>query len=939
MVFSQRTALVCIVTILLLVGCSGSGSHLATTPITSGQDVTNSANPTPSNHIIWEMGDVTIDTEAGTATVVPLRTAEFNLNVVKFLQPPAGSTSNIGIALDLPNSNIANAYIELDLTLKHPFPATQYWGFDTRVIVFGGGSTVGKHDTSVVYPSNTELRMVNADGYTRWWNRTEFGPLGKIFGYTDGKLAPSFTPTSWGTVNGYKYFATGVSSTQVPPNPAESTRGSFSSGQVARRMKLQFPKVTSPFKFKYSIDTSYDNPTVKPPTSVSDFPPEANTPEAYQVVVTEDTTASTAFFNPDDSTFGGDLSLTVEVWDWKQGGGTVANEIDGIWLESPTLLNNQGGAVKISDTWTQSAGSSPNSVKFTGVLTNVTPNAVLNQELFVTVTSKTPTTYKPPIDNFLYPSAPLAAYQLFGTTILDHGTPPAKSITVTFPNGGETLVIGDPATITWTWTGAIVDVVIEYSTDGGATYPNSIVASTPCDGSYLWPAVPDTATSTAKVRITEAGASPQAQDESNANFTISATAEQGWNPVPGMINLAVDNPAPNQSTASPDLGVEQSTASTEGGVWMVDQEGGVADGGPKFFDYLLDWSGPGGNAYQSGFNFNFAPMGRHDVTGNTFAIFGCSANEAQMNPPVVNDPLTAIWYISYIRPDETAVAGDLYMVTWGDQGTVDPPVDDPDAEPWFRTVDVSTGMKGQDGDPLTNAGIFLMPYSHLAGAPAVADADSGDLNVGLWAYPYLTTDKIYRLGFPEYTSDLKPAPIYQAFDVSDAGKCRIAADTDTYLTFDSNIPGTATMVNMIDSMANIYCSGFQVDFVGGQFYYIGLANSQKLMTNDDTLYPAGATAVDLEMLPTITVLEGGDWSLDKNWLAVLFDDGAGGFIVRVYRIDWTVADPDPVVTIVDTTDPIPGTPIGLDVDTQTFKIHVLAKVSGAVKATVFQYKP
>jgi hypothetical protein len=935
MVFAQRTALIFVVAFLVLVGCTGNGGQAPTSPSLPDQ-FTAQMNPAADNHrMLWEYGEVTIDAETGTAKVVPMRTAEFNVNIVKFLQPPIGNAANLAVTIDMANSSIPNAYVEVDCKLSHPFPGMQYWGFDTRAIVFSGGSTTGKHDGTVKYPSSTELRMVNADGYTRWWNHDEFGPMDKIFGYTNGKMSPNYT-TNWSKVNGYKYFANGITSNQMPPNPDIATRGSFSNGNVTRRMKLQFPKVAQPFKFKYSIDTSYENPTTNPPTSVNDFPPQANTEEAYQVVVTQDPT-STAFFNPDDQTYGGDLKLSIEVWDWKQGGGTVENEIAGVWVESPTLLNNQGGVIKISDTWTVTPGSTANSIIYTGTLSNVAPTAVEDQELFVTVESSTPTTYEPPVPGFLFPDAALAAYQLFPATILDTGTPPVKSITVTYPNGGEILVIGESANITWTWTGAITNVVIEYSTDSGATYPNVIVASTPCSGTYQWNPIPDTPTTTAKVRITEAGPTPEAQDESDADFTISAQAVTGWNPVPGMIGMTVDNPAPNQSTATPDLGIQNDNAGAEG-AWMVDQQGGIAEGSPLFYDYKLDWSAPGGHAYSSRFTYNFCPMGRHDVSNNGIVIAGCSANENQMNPPVVNDPFTAIWYLSYLKADETAAAGDLHYATWGDQGTTDPPVDDPDVEPWFRTVDVSGGMPGQAGDPLANSVIFLMPYSHLAGAPAIAEDDSGNLNIGFWQYPFLTSGHIYSLPFPDYTTDELPAPIFEAFDVSDAGNCRIGADTDSYLTFDSALEGTATMVYMLDSLGNWYGTGFQIDWTAGQFYYMPLVNSLKIRVEDAEFYIDGATAVDLEMLPTITVLEGGDYTLDKNWCAVLFDDNAGNFIVRVYRVDWSAAAGEEL-SIVDTTDPLPGTPIALDVDYINFRIHVLAKVGSTFKATVFQYTP
>jgi hypothetical protein len=511
-----------------------------------------------------------------------------------------------------------------------------------------------------------------------------------------------------------------------------------------------------------------------------------------------------------------------------------------------------------------------------------------------------------------------------------------KSITVTYPNGGETLVIGESDTITWTWTGTIANVTIEYSIDGGATYPNLIIASTPCNGSYLWDPIPDTPTTQARVRITEDLPAPEAQDESDADFTIQETStEPGWNPVPGMIGKIVDNPEPNQSTVQPDLGIQNDGTGNEG-AWMCDQEGD-GDNTMMFFDYLLNWSGPGGHAYPSGFNFNFAPFGHHDVSGNGVVIHGCSANTESINPPIVNDPMTGIWYISYLLEDE-ADPGALYMVTWGDQGTVDPPSDDPDVAPWYHTADASGGLPGWQGTVLDNVLNWLMCFSNEPGAPDPLPEDLGDLNIGIWAYPYVSTDIIYRLGFPEYTTDLDP-PFYQAFDVTDPTKMRIATDTDSYITFGGDYDDLMIGVNMIDSLSHVYCSAFQLDWEAGMFGYIGLDNTIKIF-EDDPLYIEGGTAVDLEMLPTTTVLYEQDWEQGFNWLAVLYDDGAGGWVVRVYHVNWTEADLADVVQTVDTTDPIAGTPLAIDCDDINFTMHVLYEDGGgAIRATVFDYTP
>jgi len=92
------------------------------------------------------------------------------------------------------------------------------------------------------------------------------------------------------------------------------------------------------------------------------------------------------------------------------------------------------------------------------------------------------------------------------------------TVTVTAPNGGENWTANTSHNITWTSTGTIANVKIEYTTDG--TNYSSIIASTPNNGTYSW-TVPNTPSTTAKVRVSDASVSAT-NDVSNANFTISA---------------------------------------------------------------------------------------------------------------------------------------------------------------------------------------------------------------------------------------------------------------------------------------------------------------------------------------------------------------------------------------------------------------------------------
>ena len=60
------------------------------------------------------------------------------------------------------------------------------------------------------------------------------------------------------------------------------------------------------------------------------------------------------------------------------------------------------------------------------------------------------------------------------------------SFTLTAPNGTENWTVGNAYNITWTKTGSVANAKLEYSTNGGSTYPNLIIASTPAGGLELF---------------------------------------------------------------------------------------------------------------------------------------------------------------------------------------------------------------------------------------------------------------------------------------------------------------------------------------------------------------------------------------------------------------------------------------------------------------------
>jgi YD repeat-containing protein len=95
---------------------------------------------------------------------------------------------------------------------------------------------------------------------------------------------------------------------------------------------------------------------------------------------------------------------------------------------------------------------------------------------------------------------------------------PDPAITVQSPNGAESYYVGTNIDITWSTSGMVGNVKIEYSLNNGSSW-TEITASTANDGHYAWTA-PGTPSSQCLVRVSEMDGYPS--DTSDAVFTIAA---------------------------------------------------------------------------------------------------------------------------------------------------------------------------------------------------------------------------------------------------------------------------------------------------------------------------------------------------------------------------------------------------------------------------------
>lgn len=327
--------------VLVLIGCSGGGSN-AVTPDLSGDNL--SRHESSSNTMLWGTWDVLLDPVSGTAEILPLRGLELTVNVTQFLQPPSSATHLMGIDIDDLQTDWASGFVVVDVRFTHPFMGIdQYTGFDVKGVCIGDGTIQATTDPAVVWAGPDDLTLLNADGYTRWYNPTEFTSYNSLFGFTLGKLGtPSTNFTA--TLNGYKYFCDYIDADTVLAEffadpGCMNPRGFYSAGNtITRTYELQFPVAGGNpiYQFQYAVVASWDEPTVIPPTDIpDDFAISANCHEPY-VLSTFD---ESDMFYTDPGNFGGNLRMYVRVFDHQgAANGDVASQVNAIHLETPDGL-------------------------------------------------------------------------------------------------------------------------------------------------------------------------------------------------------------------------------------------------------------------------------------------------------------------------------------------------------------------------------------------------------------------------------------------------------------------------------------------------------------------------------------------------------------------------------------------------------------------------
>ncbi len=193
-----RYTVYCLLVLIIIAFCGCStinGVESPIAPVLDNSAAQQSPDVNTSPTYLWGYYDVYLNMETMSAEIVPNRNLDFTVNIVKFLDKTAS-----GLAIQFNGTHAGSGYVDVDLdvTIKHPFPnKPEYNGYDVRGIFIGDGTQTLAYDSALKYAGTGDQQMHdfnelasdphtgeigNPDGYTRWWNPTEFITPG-IFGY------------------------------------------------------------------------------------------------------------------------------------------------------------------------------------------------------------------------------------------------------------------------------------------------------------------------------------------------------------------------------------------------------------------------------------------------------------------------------------------------------------------------------------------------------------------------------------------------------------------------------------------------------------------------------------------------------------------------------------------------------------------------------------
>ena len=480
-------------------GCSGGGEN----PLIPATDNGMTSQSTPAGQSytrLWGYYDVFVDFENETVDVIPNRSIDFMVNVVKLL-----NNDPTGIQFSFNGTTPGTDYldVDLDVTIKHPLDDPGYNGYDVRGIFIGERSITLDYNIDLKYSAHgTDQILLNADGYSRWFNPSEF-PGTTIWSYVPGNYAsPGYNGSA--TLNPYKYFGEGLGATDdlwsYMTSGAPDVGCFRAESSNTRNYLIRFNNPGQGIKFSYAVtaDWSGKDPLLHP----------SNAPEAVACSVID----YSDVYYIDPSNKGGNLILNVSVFDWDAELTSVVMEDYNIFVESSVL--SWVNTLTMSDMTPIGGGEHYSTYHVEIPVDNI--NGVEEQEFWVIVEdSSADYTNWFGVENDAGTDLIAACFRFD----LEVETQSPPWIEVVKPNGGENWGTGTSEEITWISNSVIGTVFIEYSRDYFVSDVNTIAVDEADDGSFMWENIPFDLSDTVQVRISTTD-DPGIFDISDADFAI-----------------------------------------------------------------------------------------------------------------------------------------------------------------------------------------------------------------------------------------------------------------------------------------------------------------------------------------------------------------------------------------------------------------------------------
>jgi hypothetical protein len=510
LLISLSGALACF---LLAIGCSGGNAGPVAPDVTASPATDTVQEESASTHL-WGLWDVYIDVENQKIDAVPMRGACFTANVVRFVDGPP-----VNLILQLGTIDIQPDYMDIpvDVGLQHPFPGLDsFTGFDVLGVFMGNGTGAYLGPEGFPVQCGNDQRLMNPDGFTRWFNPIEFADAGQqmpILGYYPGKLgSPGYSPNA--VLNPYKYFTDDLGKDDdafafLAANP--DSRGVFSPGSVNHRQyDLRFPSSVG-VRFQYAVVAHWE-PNVNapdPPVSIDDFPLSANADEALAMDVDD----SSTLFYAGSGSYGGNVILDISPIDWSAVASGAMEEY------AIKCYSSAWDGAALADMTPVGGGDNYYTFHFDkAVETLMSANPL---PVWIEI-SYPALDYTNDFGVSNEADGALAGYFLVEIPV---GTEIPAWIEVLKPNGGEVLQSGGTYQITWDSDGVPGDVDIAYSKDGFNADINTIENDVPNTGSYVWANIPDDPSTTVRLRIASSDL-PSVFDVSDDDFEIKSG--EGW---------------------------------------------------------------------------------------------------------------------------------------------------------------------------------------------------------------------------------------------------------------------------------------------------------------------------------------------------------------------------------------------------------------------------